>query len=186
MKLNKGLSKAIIDSIIIALIGLLFILIDPAKLMHIVLIVVGIFVIIVSANDILINLSVPVRGPITTTNLVMSIVSLVVGIAMIIWQNTLMSVILAIWFIAMPIVRIATSADKKAQFKHEIPLFVVGIILLIFGPWSILDILFKIIGGILIAAAVIDLIYYLVLDHKVKKASKVMDAHIISEKDVNN
>ncbi|UKI48846.1 MAG: hypothetical protein L6U99_08325 [Clostridium sp.] len=149
MKLNKGLSKAIIDSIIIALIGLLFILIDPAKLMHIVLIVVGIFVIIVSANDILINLSVPVRGPITTTNLVMSIVSLVVGIAMIIWQNTLMSVILAIWFIAMPIVRIATSADKKAQFKHEIPLFCCWYYftyLLDLGLF--LDILFKIIGSI--------------------------------------
>lgn len=186
MKLNKSLSKVIIDSIIIALIGLLFILIDPGKLMHIVLIVVGIFVIIVSVNDIIANLSIPVRGPITTTNLVMSIVSLVVGIAMIIWQNTLMSVILAIWFIVMPIVRIVTAINKKEQFKHEIPLFIVGVILLVFGPWSILDVLFKVVGGILIAAAVIDLICYFVLDHKAKKENKVIDAHIISEKDVNN
>lgn len=176
---------ALIKCFILLVIGLLFIVVSPASVMHVVLIIFGIYLILTNIFYVLqgaMNYNNPL---ISKPKFFTSTISLIFGVLLIFWQNGIMNLVLAGWFILIPIIRISLSQDKKTQLRKEVPHFIMGILFIIFGPWKIFDILFKIVGSILMVLAVIDLVINVYLIKKTEKKEKILDVEILSEKRVD-
>lgn len=68
------------------------------------------------------------------------------------------SIILAIWLVVLPIVRIVKSDNKNYQLKKEIPYILIGILLFFVPASSIFSIIIKVFGGIIFIYGIILLI----------------------------
>ena len=138
MSAKKSILTNIIVSMIIGLIlGVLLIclssFLDVSFLIKWALIITGIIVIISNIPALI--------GGIMTANklsgiidLIFAALGIVLGIMMIFMQGTVMTVIVSVYLIAFPIVRVITSGDWKNQIKKEWLRILIGALLLAFLP----------------------------------------------------
>lgn len=94
-----------------------------------------------------------------TVDFVSSIISVALGVLLLVLPGVVLSVILACWFIIMPIVRIIIHPNHNEQFKKELPLLIIGLILTVFSFSFLSSVIIKVIGGLVILSAVFHLIY---------------------------
>lgn len=154
MKLNGSKQSFLAGVIGVALIGvllgLLLIVLPIDFLLKIVFIVLGVVTVLSSIPGIAAGLSnLQLRQG--QLSLVSSLISLVVGLLMIFWHNSLLMVILGIYLLVIPLVGVVTAQDKTAQLKAELPKMILGVVLLIVGPAKTLAVLFDVAGWIVIA-----------------------------------
>ncbi len=148
--------------------GLILIFISPATLLWVIFTIIGILVILSNIPNLLnglANYSVSKEYKVMTIS---SIISIILGIIMIFWQNEIFSVIVAIWLLVLPLYRIIISNYKKMQLKKEALKLSLGIIVLIVGPLQSIEIIFKVIGIIVIAFTIVYFIASLILMKKNK------------------
>lgn len=168
-KLSQTIGRLLLNSILCILLGILFIVIKPELVLNVAFITIGVIMILSGVIEL-----------ISTDNKTFSITSVItiaLGASIIIFRNNIAAIIVGVILIALPIVRIILSPKHFEQFKLEIINLVIGLILLICGPTNVIEIIFKIIGILLIVGAIIYLIMGLVIANKkpVKK-SDVIDA----------
>ena len=95
--------------------------------------------------------------------IISNIISIVLGLLLMFNFHNIINIIIAIWFIAFPIVDIIKDkTDKKETFKKQLPKMIVGLIIILFGIGGFVDILLKIVGWCSIAFGVIYLILGLI------------------------
>lgn len=92
-------------------------------------------------------------------DLISALISVVLGVLLIILPGVILSIILACWFVIMPIIRIILHKDHLAQFKRETPFLIVGLILAVFSFSFISNVAIKILGGLIILGGVLSIIY---------------------------
>ena len=92
---------------------------------------------------------------------IISTVSVVIGFLFMFWHDTVISIILAIWLIIMPIIRIVLSQNKKEQLKSEIPLFIIAVFLFFVPASTIFKYVILVFGGILIIFGLASIILLL-------------------------
>ena len=138
MSTKKNVLANIIISLIIGVIlGVLLIclssFLDVSFLIKWGLIVTGIIVIISNIPSLvggILNIS-KIAG---VVDLIFAILGIVLGAMMIFMQGTVMTVIVSIYLIAFPIVRVVLSGDWKNQIKKEWLRILIGALLLAFLP----------------------------------------------------
>jgi hypothetical protein len=189
MSAKKNVLANIIISLVIGVIlGVLLValstFLDVSFLIYWGLVVVGILTII-SNIPALVNGIMNVNKASGIVDLVFSILGIVLGLMMIFVQGTVITVIVAVYLIAMPIVRIvlAGNAGWKDQIKREWIKMLIGVLLLVFLPGllaaadTVVKTIILIAGWVVIGLSVLffvlSLISYLAASKKVADAAPV-------------
>ena len=155
--------KSLFTSVICIVIGLLFLVLPSGDLVNFVYNTVGIIVIAINiipciyffimarTNDRLYSLA------------VMYLIPVILGFVIIFNHYLALAIVLGIYLIFEPILRIIILKDKKKQILKEIPYFVIALVLF-FVPAATGDVLnigVKIFGGVILALGVIGVFYNL-------------------------
>ena len=139
--MKKNLLIYRITSMIIgALMGALLLLLagvltaeTVAKIIHVGLIVYGIFVIIGNIPSLVSGIA-NIQRRDGVLDLISAIVGIALGLAMIFYQGTFLVVAVAVYLIVFPLLRVLVSPKKGEQFKRELVRLVLGVLLLVFVP----------------------------------------------------
>lgn len=168
--------RTLFSALIQLIIGVLLFFLKLENTIGFFTIMFGIYFIVVSAIRLLImNGDKTIYGQYT---FVSAIVYLILGILLVVFQTTIVSIIAAIFLVILPIIRIILSNDKMEMLKREVFNLVIGVFVLLFGFAPIIVVVRYVAGTIVILFAIFNLISAILVYNKVKKSSKVIDAEI--------
>ena len=102
-------------------------------------------------------------------DLIMSIVTVAVGLMLIFSRNELIMIIVGAYLIVFPVIRILIAKEKMAQLKSELLAIILGVALVLIGPGAALGFIFKIAGAVVIVFSVIYIVIGIFAYLKVKK-----------------
>ena len=91
-------------------------------------------------------------------NIVLTSISLVLGIVMI-FEQKYIPWIAAIYLLVFPIIRIVLAKDHFAQTRNEAPLLILGIVVLLLGVGGATSLIFTVTGWVIIALSAIYAIF---------------------------
>ena len=103
-------------------------------------------------------------------DLVMSIVTVIVGLMLIFSRNEIIMIVVGAYLIVFPVIRILIAKDKMAQLKSELLAIILGVALVLIGPGAALDIIFKIAGAVVIVFSVIYIVFGILAYLKANRA----------------
>ncbi len=158
MSLQKKelLTHLIVTVILGILLGVLLLVLDPNLLTTIFFVTVGILLMVDGVISLIANRN-------NTSFLVLNILSIVFGFLLIFNFNQVVDIIVAIWFIALPLVFVLLNKDYwKDELKKQLPRLVIGAIVLIFGLGNTVGVILTILGWTSIVLAILYLILGLI------------------------
>ncbi|MBQ7335348.1 MAG: hypothetical protein IJW92_02610 [Clostridia bacterium] len=154
---KNTMTTALIYTVLGILVGILLIAISTDFLLKVVFVIMGIVTVACNLPGLIQGIS-ENATPAGKTQLVLSALSVALGFVMIFWHNSVLMILLGVYMLILPIVRILQAADRSAQIKTELPRLILGAVLILLGPAGVLDILFDIAGWCTIALSVVYLI----------------------------
>ncbi len=157
-------------------VGLAFVVIKSDILLNIIFIVLGILIIILNLVPCIYYFMIASEDNKYYTNAILALISVIIGFIFIFNRAVILSIILGVWLIILPIIRIILSKDKKSEIKKSIPYFIVAILLFFIPANNILDIVLKIFGVFLMVIGVAGIIYNIALNHKNKNGNNSDDS----------
>lgn len=147
---KNSLAFILTAGILGVLLGILLLAIDFFKILSLIFIIVGIFTLIANLPAFIYSLtSANVPGIIT------SLLPILAGVLMIFWHNSVLFYILGLYLIILPIVRILTAYDKSMHLRMELPRIVIGFLLLLIGPGTVINTFFDVAGYVVIAISLL-------------------------------
>lgn len=159
---NNGVFKYALTNILISGLlgvglGLFLILVNISFLMGIIFIIIGILTVfnnlpslIFSFFDFKTN-----EGKIM---LVLSFFATAIGVAMIFFHNWILMIVLGIYFIFIPLLRLLLSQRHQELVGEELPKMILGVVMLLLGPASMMSILFRVAGIAVIALSAVYMV----------------------------
>ena len=161
---NNRIANRIISMIMGILIGVVLLILAGTgsdKLLWLALVVWGVITIIGNIPGVIYSIAnIKEKGSIF--DLIMSVLGILLGVGLIISQNDVITIIVAAYMIAFPVVRIVLAKSNWAeQLKREALRIILGVVMLVFGGTllgvgeTILNLLLSIIGWVVIALTVI-------------------------------
>ena len=196
-KTKKSVLAEIIISLVFGLIfgGLVLFLstLGAGTIIKWVLIVAGIIIVATNIAPLIrgiVNLAHKEKGGLF--DVIVSAIAMVLGIVMIVYQNaivsTIITVLLAIYLIVLPIIRIIIAPSKKEQLSKEWIRILIGAILIVFLPAilgaadAIINLLLMIVGIVIIALTVLSFVLSLIAYIKAtKKADEEAPVEVEAE-----
>lgn len=140
------------------LLGALLLAIDPAFLLKVLFVVMGIVTVFSAIPGLLVGIA-SFKGNAGKISLIVSLISILIGILMIFWHSSILMVVLGIYLLIFPLVEILASRDKAVRLKSELPKMIVGLVLILVGPAKALDVMLDIAG----VGVIVFSILYIVL-----------------------
>ena len=180
--IRRGFSRAsLIIAGIGALIGLLLIVIPVGFLLDLVFFIMGIATIVVSLPALISLL--PLRHTkVGNISLICTTLMVIAGFLMLFWHSSVLLIIVGVVMIAQPILSIASTTDRQARLKAELPKLIIGIILVLLGPANAIDVLFDVAGVGLIVFSIL----YLLWSYKIiKKSRNITGNRVFVDEDGN-
>ena len=163
------------------LIGLLLIFLPVGFLLDVVFFIMGIVTVVVSLPALISLL--PLRHTkVGKVSIICTALMVAAGFLMLFWHSDFLLIGVGVVMIAQPILSIVGATDRQARFKTELPKLIIGIILVILGPASTVDILFDIAG---VGLIVLSIIYVLWSYRLIKKSQNVTGSRIFVDEDGN-
>lgn len=160
--------KSIVPSIILGIIGILLLAIPYGTLKVILFSILGLSLILIYIFPCFFYWFYYSEQKKFLFEAITSTVCVVIGFLLIFWHHFVVSVIMGIFLVVLPIVRILLSENKWERFKREIPYFLIAVILF-FTPFeAIFSIVLKVFGGVLILYSIGNIIYILWQNHQNK------------------
>ena len=152
---KKSLLIKMISIIIASLtLGILLLVLDGNMLVRILFIVLGALFIIDGIIGIIKNYKV------SPYLLVTSSISIILGIILMFNLHFIINIIIALWFIIFPIIRIIQNKETyKEELKFQLPRIILGGTILLFGVGGITEIVLTILGWTIIVLTAIYLIF---------------------------
>lgn len=136
------------------LLGVLLLAIDPAFLLKILFVVMGIITVLSAVPGLLVGIS-SVDTAAGRVSLIVSLISIVIGFLMIFWHSSILMIVLGIYLLVFPLIEILLSKDKAVRLKSELPKMIVGLVLILVGPAKALDVMLDIAGwGVIVFSVV--------------------------------
>ena len=196
-KTKKSVLAEIIISLVFGLIfgGLVLFLstLGAGTIIKWVLIVTGIIIVITNIAPLIrgiVNLAHKEKGGLF--DVIVSAIAMVLGIVMIVYQNaivsTIITVLLAVYLIVLPIIRIIIAPSKKEQLSKEWIRILIGAILIVFLPAilgaadAIINLLLMIVGIVIIVLTVLSFVLSLIAYIKAtKKADEEAPVEVEAE-----
>ena len=171
--------RSITSAVITFVIGLLFLVIPYETLKDILFTFLGLGIIVINIIPCIVYWMHVDRDKNLMLPAILSTISIIVGFIFIFWHNWIISIILGVWLIVLPIIRIIQSEDKFVRLKKEIPFFLIAILLFFVPAAKILEIVLKVFGGLIMLWSVIEIIYILITNHKNNKNDKNNNSNTI-------
>ena len=137
--------------------GVLLIALPIDTLLKVVFVIVGVITLVYHLPGMMIGLS-SLDTRVGRISFALSLVSVVLGVLMIFFHSTVLMLILGAYLILIPLVQIIIANDRLAQFKAELPKLILGLVLLLIGPATVLEMLFDIAGWIIVALSIVYLL----------------------------
>ena len=110
-------------------------------------------------------------------DLIMSVITVAAGIMLIFSHNNkIMMIIVGVYLILLPLIRILVAQDKSEQIKSELPAIILGVALVLIGPGAAVDLVFKIAGALVIIFSVLYIIFGIVAYNKAVKLIESADS----------
>lgn len=161
----------ILISILTIVVGILLCFANSQEILRVVFITMGIIIIWGGITSLFSNKYI-VDEKERNISFIIAMITIIVGFLLIYLYNQVAQLIVGIFLIALPLVKIITFKDHKEIFKKEISKIIVGVIVLVCGISSIMDIILKILGIVVILLSLIYMIYNILLIVKVNKIEK--------------
>lgn len=155
---NSSMTKYASTGILIAaafgiLLGLFLLLVDVAVLLKIVFVVIGIITLLTNLPGVFIGLA-TLQTREGKLLLLISLVASVLGGVMIFLHNGILMMVLGIYFLVSPLIRIFTSRERVVALRRELPKMILGVVMVLLGPAETVSFLFDIAGWVVIALTV--------------------------------
>lgn len=151
---NNSLPYILTGGILGVLLGILLLIIDFSKILSLIFIIIGIFILIANLPAFIFSLtSMNVPGIIT------SALPILGGILMIFWHSTVLLYIIGAYLIVFPLLRILLSNNKSAHLRIEMPRLIIGLLLFIIGPGTAVNALLDVAGYVIIILSVIFILF---------------------------
>lgn len=184
MKKWKKNLFTILVVVLLFTIGILFIVLDPKVIMSILRFIIVIILLASSIRFLIIVKD--YRGKDKTMLIMQSVILLVFAIAILFVPITFLMQIIGVIILLQAILRLIIAPIKMIQFKQDIPMYIIGILLLV-AVESILKVVMIILGVGLILLG----IYLLILVHTFRKKDQnvmvyVFEKYIQSEAKKNS
>ena len=160
-----------VTPIVYILIGLAFLCIPSNVLIDIIFTVLGIIIIGLNLVPCIYYFMMGSKDNRYYPYAIMALVSVIIGFVFIFQHNAVLAVILGVWLVVLPIVRIVLSNDKKHELIKAIPYFIAAVLLFFIPAEAILDIVLKVFGGFLMAIGVLYIVLNIVIEHKNKNGN---------------
>ena len=133
------------------LFGILLLAIDFTKIISLIFIIVGIFILIANLPSFIYS--------ITSGNLpgiLSSLFPVAAAILLIFWHSSLLLYIVGIYLVILPLVRVLCARDKALMLRVELPRIIIGVLLFIIGPGTAINTLIDVAGYVVIALSVVS------------------------------
>ena len=96
--------------------------------------------------------------------LILSLAGVILGFVFIFNHGLALQIVFGAYLIVYPIIRIAFALDKNAQFKKELPILLVALVIILLAAFgslgSVLQIIAIIIGSLVLLSGIVSLIFY--------------------------
>ncbi len=152
--------------IIYILIGLGFLCIPSNVLLDIIFTVLGLIIIFLNLIPCIYYFMLGSKDSRYYPYAIMALVSVIIGFVFIFNHNAVLAIILGVWLVVLPILRIILSKDKKHEIIRAIPYFIAAILLFFIPATDILDVVLKVFGVFLMVIGVAGIILNVIIDHK--------------------
>ena len=149
-KQNNSIPYILTGGILGMLLGALLLIIDFSKLLSLIFVIIGAFILISNLPAFIFSIT-----SLNVFGIVSSSLPILAGILMIFWHSTVLLYIVGAYLIVLPLLRILLSADKQLSFRIELPRLAIGLLLFIIGPGTAVNALFDVAGYIVIAFSII-------------------------------
>ncbi len=179
--------SSVTSSIILFILGLLLFL-KPDTVIHVVALILGIFIIVVGIFALLKYFRAEQKNGMIRFNIIYGGVCIVSGLILALTPSAIASIlpiVLGIWMIISSLLKIQYALNmKEAGSTSWIPTFTLAMITLVVGillvinPWRGAQVILQIVGGFLMAYALLDVIASFLLNKETKTLMKVIDADI--------
>ena len=179
--------SSVTSSIILFILGLLLFL-KPDTVIHVVALILGIFIIVVGIFALLKYFLAEQKNGMIRFNIIYGGVCIVSGLILALTPSAIASIlpiVLGIWMIISSLLKIQYALNmKEAGSTSWIPTFTLAMITLVVGillvinPWRGAQVILQIVGGFLMAYALLDVIASFLLNKETKTLMKVIDADI--------
>ena len=138
----------LISTIITLLIGIWLILTDHNRIINFIYFVVGGGLILTGLYKVLL-----LDYNKNKTYLYDGVINIVIGILIMFVHNFIVTLILGLIFVIFPIIRIVKSSDSKSTLKRELPLLIIGLVIVLSGD-LLANIFIKFLGVLFILLAI--------------------------------
>lgn len=179
--------SSVTSSIILFILGLLLFL-KPDTVIHVVALILGIFIIVVGIFALLKYFRAEQKNGMIRFNIIYGGVCIVSGLILALTPSAIASIlpiVLGIWMIISSLLKIQYALNmKEAGSTSWIPTFTLAMITLVVGillvinPWRGAQVILQIVGGFLMAYALLDVVASFLLNKETKTLMKVIDADI--------
>ncbi len=140
--LKRAMTGVLVSAAIGACIGILMIILSRPEVvsmvLHITMLVIGVVIILVHLPG-LITSALHIGENNALPTLILSAIGVVFGILLLINQGPIISALVALYLLIMPIVRLITACDRKAQLRAELPRLILGIVIAVLFPGTLAD-----------------------------------------------
>ena len=159
---NNGVFKYALTSILISGLlgvglGLFLILVNISFLMGIIFIIIGILTVFNNLPSLIFSLF-DLKTNEGKIMLVLSFFATAIGVAMIFFHNWILMIVLGIYFIFIPLLRLLLSQRHQELVGEELPKMILGVVMLLLGPASMMSILFRVAGIAVIALSAVYMV----------------------------
>lgn len=161
----------ILVSILTIVVGILLCFANSEDILRVVFITIGIIIIWGGITSLFSNKYV-VEEKERNISFIISMITIVTGFLLIYLYNQVAQLIVGVFLIALPLVKIISFKEHKEVFKKELSKIIIGVIVLVCGIGSIMNIILKILGIVVILLSIIYMIYNIYLIIKVNKIEK--------------
>lgn len=170
------LFRILLTTIFCAALGVLFLLAEPYadEIFDIILIAMGLMTVVMNLPPMVCSLfRIKRRGE--WISFVISLVAVAFGVVVTLVQRDVLLLVLGLYSVVMPAVRVLLVAERKKQLKRELPNILFGLFMVFVSVAEIEDLIFLVCGIGMLAIAVLYLLWGLIT---MKLRSAAYDAYV--------
>lgn len=170
----------VLVSILTIVVGILLCFANSEDILRVVFIAIGIIIIWGGITSLFSNRYI-VDEKEKNISFIISMITIITGFLLIYLYNQVAQLIIGFFLIALPTVKIISFNDHKEVLKKELFKIIIGVIVLVCGIGSIMDIILKILGVVVIILSLIYMIYNIYLIIKINKIERqeIEDSEVI-------
>ena len=132
------------------IIGLILAFVPVSSLVSLIILIVGLIMIAINGFAVYKDFSIKQES---TNQTLLDVLGVLMGFILIVVRHQIITILVAIYLLIEPIVKVVMSKGDKNVIMKQVPTIALGVVLM-FGGFSVVEVVFKIIGVILILASV--------------------------------